>query len=266
MTAAVNTILARCMVDPDFLSLLSSDRDAALHGYDIDARTRADFASLDIRRLIGLAATVTKVQNNGLWQWIPYTRALTVRYGLEQELFAAFHRHHQSLRAGPRTRDEQTRRFLDFLRDALDQWIPEETPALRDVFLHERLMWEIRTTVAAGTASPGPSRVPAPAGVLRTGFFASSPHESITALRQERFEPADVNCSPQWLVYAGDIATQTIRTLEVDEETAHVLALCDGRRSIAAVARQSGIDRRRVRALIAAAVDAGLLALPVRRS
>lgn len=260
-TATVNTVLARCIVDPEFLALLSSDRDAALRGYDIDAKTRDDFAALDVRRLIGLAAVVTKVQNNGLWQWIPYTRALTGRYGLEQEIFAAFHRDHQALRAGPRTRDEQTLRFFDFLRRALEEWIPEETPALRDVFLHERLLWEIRTVVASGATARTRERAPAPNGVLRTAFFASSPHETIAALREERFTPDNVRPAPQWLVYSADIAAQTMRTLEVDDETAHLLALADGTRSITAIARERGIDRRRVQRLVAAAVDARLLTI-----
>jgi len=265
-TGTVNTLIARCMVDPEFLALLSSDRDAALRGYDLNDRTRSDFAALDIRRVIGLAAVITKVQNNGLWQWIPNTRALTVRYGLEQELFAAFHREHQALRAGPRTRDEQTRRFFDFLGHALEEWIPEETPALRDVFQHERLLWELRTIVACGTDTlVCASGAPAPNGGLRVGFFSSSPHETIAAIRAERFIPANVRSAPQWLVYHADIAAQTVRTLEVDEVTGRVLALADGTRSIAAIARECGIDRRRVKRLIDAAVDAGLLTIPVRR-
>jgi len=254
-TGTVNTLIARCMVDPEFLALLSSDRDAALRGYELDDRTRSDFAALDIRRVIGLAAVITKVQNNGLWQWIPNTRALTVRYGLEQELFAAFHREHQALRAGPRTRDEQTYRFFDFLGHALAEWIPEETPALRDVFLHERLLWEIRTIIAAGIPS-----------ALRTGFFTTSPHETIAAIREERFIPANVRNAPQWLLYHADIAAQTVRTLEVNEESARVLALADGTHSIAAMARECGIDRRRVRRLLDAAVEAGLITNPIRRS
>jgi hypothetical protein len=254
-TSTVNTLIARCMVDPEFLALLSSDREAALRCYDLDDRTRSDFAALDMRRVIGLAAVITKVQNNGLWQWIPYTRALTVRYGLEQEIFAAFHREHQALRAGPRTRDEQTRRFFDFLGHALAEWIPEETPALRDVFLHERLWWEMRTSIAAGIPS-----------ALRVGFFSSSPHETIAAIREERFIPANVRRAPQCLVYSADLAAQTVRTLEVDEETARVLALADGTRTITAIARETGIDRRRVRRLLDAAVDARLLTLPLHRS
>jgi hypothetical protein len=272
-TGTVNTLIARCMVDPEFLALLSSDRDAALRGYELDDRTRSDFAALDIRRVIGLATVITKVQNNGLWQWIPNTRALTVRYGLEQELFAAFHRDHQALRAGPRTRDEQTRRFFDFLGHALAEWIPEETPALRDVFQHERLLWELRTIVAGGTDTPCGTDTPvcapgapAPNGGLRAGFFSSSPHETIAAIREERFIPANVRSAPQWLVYHADIAAQTGRTLEVDEMTGRVLALADGTRSVAAIARESGIDRRRVKRLIDAAADAGLLTIPVRRS
>jgi len=253
-TGTVNTLIARCMVDPEFLALLSSDRDAALRGYDLDDRTRSDFAALDIRRVIGLAAVITKVQNNGLWQWIPNTRALTVRYGLEQEIFAAFHREHQALRAGPRTRDEQTRRFFDFLGHALAEWIPEETPGLRDVFQHERLLWELRTSLAAGVAS-----------ALRVGFFSSSPHETIAAIREERFIPANVRSAPQWLVYHADVNVQTVRTLEVDEVTGRVLALAGGTRSIAAIARECGIDRRRVKRLIDAAVDEGLITSPVRR-
>lgn len=263
MSATVNTVLARCMVDPDYLALMASDREAALRGYELDARTRADFLALDVRRLIGLATVITKVQNNGLWQWLPYTRALTVRYGIEHELFAAFQREHQLLRSGPRTRDEQTLRFLDFVRAALDEWIPEEMPGLREVFLHERILWEIRTALGSPTAT-GTARVPAPNGALRIGHFACSPSEVIAAIRKERFIPEDVRPVPQWLVYHGNLETNSVRTLEVDAQAARILELADGTRSVAAIARDAGCARGTARSFIGEAADAGLLTTATR--
>jgi hypothetical protein len=265
MSALVNTLLARCMVDADFLALMASDRQAALRGYELDTRTRADFLDLDVRRLIGLATMVTKVQSNGLWQWLPYTRALTVRYGVEQEIFAAFQRDHQALRVGPRTRDAQTRCFLDFLRRAIDEWIPEETPGLRDVFLHERILWEIAVTIREGGSSPAPSGLPAPHGMLRVGLFRCAPSAVIAALREERFDSTCVDGSPRWLVYHADASGTTLRTLEAEATTAQVLALADGTRSVATIACVSGIEAAMVRAIVASAVEAGLLVIARKR-
>jgi hypothetical protein len=109
-------------------------------------------------------------------------------------------------------------------------------------------------------ATPRPARVPTPNGALRVGFFACSPSEVIAAIHEERFTPADVRPAPQWLVYHGNLEANAVRTLEVDTRAARILALADGTRSVAAIAREAGCGSETARQLVAAAAQAGLIA------
>lgn len=244
-SGSTQSILARCMLDPRFLDLLSLRPDVALKSYALDAETRAGFRRLDLRRLRMFSGFVTKVQNNGLWQWIPLTRALLNYYRIELQVFVAYTATHQRNRAeGPIGRTEQTRRFLEFLNDYLCHQSGAGYPGLREVLTHERIVWEIeRTPQPASQSLSGAAGqlgnhsrfsrlVPEVRGVLRIEAYAMSPLEIIAAVEQGRFGPGIPAAREVWLAYWADRTRGQLQCLELDALATALLLQVDGRRSI----------------------------------
>jgi hypothetical protein len=276
--AGVDTILARCLLDPEFLRRVSNDPGGVLAAYDLDERARRDFESFDFGSVRNFAGFITKIQHNDLWESLPGTRSLLKHYEIEIETFTAYHPLHAGLRARRVPRDEKIAAFLDFLQARLAAKPHERYPGLRDVLVHERLTWEIRTRLSKegdeGRTNGAASRsgrfdrlVPAVRGVARVGSFEFSPFAIAEQLAQGRFEPSGLSAKPHSLVYWGDPVSQQLRVFEVDEVTAAILREVDGRRSVGAVVRRA--TRRlggeappsRFRPLFETTADRGLLAL-----
>lgn len=254
--STVNEILARCVVSPAFLEQLATNPAEALAGYTLDARTYSDFLALDVRRLRHFAGVVTKVQNNGLWQWLPDTRAVLVHYGLDLDVFVAYRELHQAHRAQRKaSRNEQTRQFITFLREYLHARGYESSPGLRDILAHESFTWEIRAALEeAGPSGESPSipdvssldasrfrsLVPRIQGVLRLAHFTYDASEISSLLAARTFGAARLTHRPRWLGYWGHAGTQELRILEMDESLVKLLKEVDGQRTVRTLIQRVG--------------------------
>jgi hypothetical protein len=280
MRGSVQSILARCIVDVRFLDLLTRDREKALHGYDLNEEARRDFRSFDIERLRRFSGLITKVQNNGLWQPIPQTRALLNYYCLESDVFVAYTDIHQRNRAvGAISRNEQTLCFLNFLRSYLESQRTPVCLGLSEVLAHERIQWEIERFSQSSDLLPSrPVELPASAddfrrlvptirGTLRVEAFSCNPLEVISALEAGRFRPEHVSSQELLLGYWGDRSQGALRILKLDSLTGALLSQVNGRRSLRRIANRvfaGATDRPRPRALRSFFEDAfhqGLLAI-----
>jgi hypothetical protein len=272
----VDSILARCMLDAEFLAAVSADPERALEGYDLDERSRSDFTRLDFGRVRQFAGFITKVQHNHLWESIPFTRALLKHYGLEIAAFSAYHGTHLRLRAEGASRQEKSDAFFDFL----DRYASETARrGLRDILRHERLELELRQAGAplegsepaacldARPAGPFRLAVPAVRGVLRLGRFEFSPLAVASSLVDGTFREELLERRPHCLAYWVEPGSGTLRILEVDELTGALLEEVDGRRSVRTVVRRAlrkvaaAAGVAELRPIFEAAADRGLLRL-----
>jgi len=299
-SAPVNAILARCLLDAGFLDDLTHDPETALRGYALDARTCAEFRQLRVDRVRHFAGFITKVQHNYLWESFPYTRALLKAYRIEIEVFTAYLPVHQRLRAQAASRDQKTEGFLTFLQSYLDTAAEaaacqaeghEPFPGLHDVLRHERIEWEIRTTLGGteSTRNPNgnapaevnPAQLPARAfgrlvpviqGVFKVGTFARNPMPIVDALAKGTFRPEP---TPKPRVdatyvfgYWGDTASNQLHIFELDPVSAGVVTLIDGSRSVRAIveraARAHGqqLSVSALRPFFQTVVDQGLVTFP----
>ncbi len=275
--AGVESVLARCLLDADFLRQVASDPDRALAPYDLDEKARADFAALDFRGVQNFAGFVTKIQHNDLWESLPFTRALLKYYGIEIEAFAAYHGVHLRLRARHASRIEKVASFLAFLDDYVAARDDPRLVGLRGVLTHERMEWEVRNAAVDDCvpdaevgveATPFGSLVPAARGAIRIASFRFSPLAIATHLASGTFDPADLVAHPHCLAYLVDSGSRRLRVLEVDDVTAALLAEVDGRRSVRTVVRRAtghpNISLSAFRPIFEAAVECGLLSLRPR--
>jgi hypothetical protein len=253
-SSVVNTIIARCLLDAGFLERMALDPSAALEGYALDARTRADFLVLNTDKIRNFAGFITKVQHNYLWESFPYTRALLKLYKIEIEVFVAYLPMHQCIRAeGRATKDQKIESFVAFLLAYLDSQEHSQYPGLREILLHERILWEIGITLGAGKPPEPPasaieiaslrphqwgSVVPMVRGALRVGNFMYDPWQIIEYLTQKHFALHQIPMQRRYLSYWADSATNQLRILELDDISAALLSQVDGRRAIRTIVRQ----------------------------
>jgi hypothetical protein len=266
----VESVVARCLLDADFLQRARSDPAGTLAAYELDERARADFHALDFTRVGNFAGFITKVQHNYLWESMPYTRALLKHYAIEIEVFAAYHETHLALRKRGATRREKIGAFLEFL----DAYITSGYPGLRDVLRHERLQWEIESSQpSAAVTAPRPASglpgelVPRIRGSLRVGWFELSPLEIVAQMSAGRFDPGQLSLDPGPLVYWVDPAAEQLRIMRADSLTAALLSGIDGHSPVGAIVsrvagrRADAAALARVQPVLDHAVQLGLLTL-----
>jgi hypothetical protein len=253
-SGVVNSILARCLLDSAFLQLMVRDPSAALEGYVLDEQTQADFLTLNIDKVRNFAGFITKVQHNYLWESFPYTRALLKLYKIEIEIFVAYFPTHQRIRAeGRASKNQKIESFLTFLLAYLDSQEGSRYPGLREILLHESMLWEIgialrpsqlpkplegeRAIVSLRPRQFG-SVVPMVRGELRVGHFMYDPKQIITCLTQGHLALHQLPVQRRCLSYWADSATNQLRILELDDVSAALLSQVDGCRPIRTIIRQ----------------------------
>jgi hypothetical protein len=272
--AGVEALVARCLLDPEFLRDAAVDGGAALTDRNLPPELLHDLAQLDLERVRQFAGFITKVQNNHLWKPFPFTRALMKYYGIEIETFAEFRGEHLALRATGASRDARIAAFADFLDERLGT--RGGLPGLRDILRHERIGLELTTAAAPADSRfarehNGPAGyaalVPAIRGVLRVATFTCNPIEIAATISRGEPGAVELEAGPVCLAYVGGPEAQQLRVLEIDELTAALLVRVDGRCSVGAIATsvagetQSAQLVARVRPIFDAAQDAGIIAL-----
>jgi hypothetical protein len=288
-SAVVNSIIARGLMDPSYLQRLAANPSTELRAYSLEENARAQFAQFDWNKLYHFAGFITKVQNNQLWQTLPYTRALLKYYRIEIEVFAGYREVFLSLRAaGSAASPERVSNFHQYLAGYLAAHDQDRYPGLADIAGHERIRWEVSRALnqdAGASASPervhiDPAKlsdlrdvVPVIQGILQIGSFRYDPAEIICLLNRGSFDSRSISERPRWVGYWADVMTKSVRLLELSQDGAAVLALIDGRRSANDIIQQFGREddalsssTAGIWSLIEAAQSTGLLCLVRERS
>jgi hypothetical protein len=250
-TASINSVLARCLVEPHFLDRLAADPAGALSQYDLDRQTRSEFLELDPARIRKLAGFITAVQNNQLWEMLPATRSLLKHFGMEVEIFSRYRETHQNLRSTPGvSREEKIFRFLQFLAAELEASNSPRLHELCNVFLHERLRWQAGCSL---TRCPVDSRGPVVeedrdtsmlypvfVGWFRVGRFSADPLGIESQVLEGNFAGGSPSGSARLIGYWGDPVTRCVRLLDLDAPSAALLDLVDGRRTVRLIVQEIG--------------------------
>lgn len=270
----VESLVARCLLDPEFLRDATSNAAAALADRDLPPELLTELAELDLERVRQFAGFVTKVQNNHLWDPLPFTRALIKHYRIEIETFAAFHGRHVALRASCATRATRIAAFVEFLDERLAACGGHA--GLRDMLRHERLRLELATVdhdagaqATHAPVSPGehPALVPVARSVIRVASFVYNPLEVAGIISRGELGYAELTASPVCLAYYAQPMSQKLRVIEIDELTAALLVRVDGHTAIGEIAASVAGEApsrqlvAHVRPIFEALSDAGLIAL-----
>jgi len=251
-TATVNSIIARCIVEPPFLAALASNPKETLDRYDLDEQARHDFLSLDLTRIQYLAGFITKIQNHDVVAELPQTHILLRHYDLELPVFRAYHETHQRLRRTNPGKNEKLRVFVPFLKGYLDSLPAGSAPGLADILNHEWLLWEVRESVARQrSAGEESTTVPVPAsgagldesiprlnGVFRVGLFEYIPLEIAAEIASSTFDACRLTKDACIWGYWADPGTASLRLFQLESGVLMVLDQITGNRSISEIIRR----------------------------
>jgi hypothetical protein len=260
----MEALIARCLTDPCFLES-AIQNPAAVSGQLNDA-LRAAALQMDFQKLWRFSGFIGKVQHNYLWEHFPMTRRLLWKLSIEHDVFGKYRKVQLSPSHGTLDRPSKVRRFAEFFVEFLDEYTAgaRDLP-LRSVFLHERIVWELRTAGDGPTSQAGESRtvrtwaefargVPAIASNVRVASFAYDPLRAAPNMRRNRTT----------LAYVKD-SDGKVRVLVPDPLSAVVLSAIDGGRSVGSLVariRRAGfreISPPAFRPLFEQAAGAGLI-------
>jgi hypothetical protein len=227
---------------PEFLEQLSLQPSATLAEYDLDASTVDLLCSTDFRKLRCFTGFITKVQNKDLLSIFPHTISLLHERGLQLEAFARYCRVHQENRS--RTQRSLRHRidgFVAVLESFLETLPRASRNGIRELYIHERNIWEIKCELANGAANASQqclqpslarkdfvSLVPTINGPLRITRFHVNP---LSFVNGASGRPQSSNRVTS-LAYWGDVTTNCTRIFVVDSRTALILAHIDGSQSV----------------------------------
>jgi hypothetical protein len=279
-TATVNSIIARCILDPPFLDALTSNTEAALEGYDLDEQEQRGFLSLDLTRIRYLAGFITKIQNHDVIAELAQTHTLLRHYDLELPVFSAYRETHQRMRPAAPAKREKVRAFVAFLKAYLASLPADSAPGLEDILNHEWLMWEASESArtrppgtAAGSNDATPQQrplddlddlVPRMNGVFRAGAFEHDPLEIADHIAKSAFDSGRLRKDAGILGYWGKPGSESVRLFRLDYGVLTVLQEVTGNRSIGEIIRRittaakSEISPEEVRSFFVTAFKSGL--------
>ena len=249
-SSAVNSIIARCITDAQFLEQLHNSPLGTLSKYQLSSKEHNDFLNLDLDSLGDYVGLITKVQNNGLWQWFRYTRNIMDYYELDLDIFREFSHIHQYGRARKQNRDTQTRNFVSHVKDYLGVRDADAFPGLSDVLQYEYLMWKTRVKLdsigehqihRAHNCIPDEEIRSSPRfqinGVIYIDSFQFEWKHITQLLQQSDFTPKKLQRAERIVGFWGDARTMQLRMLELEPDVALLLSNLSETHSIDQVIR-----------------------------
>ena len=226
----VQAFVARCLVDPPFLS-------AAMQNDDGSGRGAILFDRSELDRLALFQAFIVKVKHNGVRDVLPITFRMLAALG-EELAFYRFHAaEYLAIRAaGPLPLQRQVQLMTDSLRRYLGGSKATAQRALSDVVTHELTIWRMLSDQRVHDYRVGHD-VPAWLGRMKIKRYTTDIARVAKALTDGTFDPtrdADVPdlAVAYWLPRGGS----SVDSFEIDELTATLFSMTDGRKTLDTIA------------------------------
>jgi hypothetical protein len=251
----IQSVVARCLMDPDFLDSLRSNPRAALKSYELDPHAVSQIVAADLNKIRWFAGFISKIQHNHLWQLFPATRALLAYYKIELDVFAAYRGIQLSPEVRQSDRDGRIAHFLEFVKDYGSR---KGFPALRVAAIHEQNLWELGKiayqkrhlapihSLSSLSWSDLLRLIPRPNPTLRVISFPSDPGKLVECICAGHFQGKLPRRSVHWIAYVKDPRTARVRFLELNVFSTLMLSRMDGRHTIKSIMVGLGKDLREV--------------------
>jgi hypothetical protein len=152
----IMSVLARCVVEPDFLALILRDPEAALASYPCSPDLQQELLGHDYGSVQQFAGFVTKVKNNPTWPHFPHTRIALIRHGLEADFFVGYSSDHTLLRQSDnRAPHARIDHFYDHLKVFLEVSPSTAAPQCLALLEHEYTLYILKAEAPSPESSTG---------------------------------------------------------------------------------------------------------------
>jgi hypothetical protein len=240
----VHALVAAALDDPTLLAQWRGNRPAV---------RRDGAAALDLEGLRRFSGLATKVRQNDVRGNLPLTFELMDALKISIEVFASYAERSLALRAaGKKSKAEKILALSEFLDGWLDPGNPDHA-LVRDMFRHERTLFELSERGASAPAAPGPATgagklsvrsVPLRCESVTNHEMSCNPRELGRVIRSRKCDLASVARRQLFYVYRWDGRNDCISVAEIDGLGFVLVDLADGTHSLAdmaAVLRRSGV-------------------------
>jgi hypothetical protein len=244
MTSApdrVQAFVARCLVDPSFLSTALDDPAG------LDHATPRLFDESDLGRIALFQAFIVKVKHNGVRNILPLVFRMLPAVGQELAFYRSYAASYLAIRAdGPLPVARQVQVMTEHLRRYLEQCTNPASAAVADLLTHELTIWRMHS------GGPVPQPEPADGAIVWRGrmelkFYDTDLSRACAALMAKTFDPGqDLAEREQTLAYWRPEHGETVEFFEIDELTAMLFSMVDGRSTLEGIAEQlagRGLDQ-----------------------
>lgn len=239
MPHAVETILARCLIEPGFLGKLGAANESL---------ASMDFEPADLEKIRRFAGFICKVKHNHLWGLFPATRRLICHYGIELGIFTKYRLEYDlpAINAKLESVDDRLISFINFLDAHFSSCGNSHPyPMLSEALRHERLIWETQLLPISPAVQPLPSDdlhslqwfhfqrlVVGLDPSLRLSSFHYDVQSIAAQLAEANMEEKTPRGTARVFAYYLDRNSHSVRVVDVDPITTQLLSLITGKRSV----------------------------------
>lgn len=253
----VETIIARCLIDHDFIDTLRRNPEKVFNEYRLEPEVRREIESIDIEKIRQFSGFIGKIQHNYLWEFFSGTRLLLRYYNIESDVFVAYRKPQLSL-LKTSSRTEKIRSFVNFLKTYLscNQGLVNSCRGLLEVLQHEEIVWKLTCiepqiidevnilpkTIDWKTLQSAIVRIN---GEMFIQSYDFNPGVIISQVKEHAFNGVLPKKKSRLFTYWKASNSKDIHLLNLDKFSVHILSKINNKRSIRAVidnARRSGLQ------------------------
>jgi hypothetical protein len=254
----IQAVVARCLVDPEFLPaaprraprLARGTRRTAKPSATREHQTAAsdDFAALAasdlfapdcLERLSLFRGFIVKVKHNSVRRALPLTFRLLLAVGKELAFFRYYAPSYLAVRSsGPLALERQVQLMAKHLPRFLEADTSLAGRAVADVLMHEMALWSLRANCVE-IQPPQSAGAIAWRGEMEIRRYGTDVLHACAALAARDIEPArDLRDRDHALAYWRPSDCDAVEIFDIDDLTALLFSMVDGHRSLADIAAQ----------------------------
>jgi hypothetical protein len=247
----IQALVARCLVDPDFLPAAPRRKAKPAATREHEKAPSDEFAALAasgvfppdcLERLSLFRGFIVKVKHNPVRTALPLTFRLLSAVGKELAFFRYYAPSYLAVRSsGPLALERQVQLMAKHLRQFIEADSSLTGRAVADVLTHEMALWSLRAN-SVEIQPPQSGGAIAWRGRLDVRRYRTDVLHACAALAARDIEPArDLRDRDHALAYSRPDHSDAVEVFEIDELTAFVFSMVDGRRSLADIAERLAV-------------------------
>jgi hypothetical protein len=144
----ITSILGRCLIEPDFLTLAIEHPEQALSEYNLQPSVYEELLAFNFEKVHKFAGFITKVKNNNTWQSFLYTRMALRNFNMEAALFNYYFPEFMAYKSGRNVKyKDRLDHFYNFTKNFLNKRQDRASALCLSLITHEQTIRKIKENI-----------------------------------------------------------------------------------------------------------------------